>query len=250
MAKSLACGVTLLGVLFAVPGCAAEGDAKAGERQLREHLENVHPDLAVDSVRPTPLEGVYEVVSGTRVLYVSEDGRYFIRGSLIDLHNERDLTAERRNGLIHDAVNAVGDDRMLVYEPANGRAEHTITVFTDTSCPYCQRLHEELLVLMEQHPVRVRYLLYPRAGVDAGAADTMRDVWCAPDPQAAMTAAKRGESVPARESGCNTPIAEHYELGQRIGVRGTPYLLVGEDTSPVTGYRPPDQLLSILGISP
>lgn len=240
-------GAALLAMLITVPACAAEGDA---ERSLRKHLEREYPELAVDAVRPTPLDGIYEIVSGTRVLYVSQDGRYFIRGSLIDLESERDLTEERRNGLIHEAVDAIGEERMLVYESANGPAEHTITVFTDSSCPYCQRLHEELLTMMEQHPIRVRYLLYPRAGTEAGAADTLRDVWCAPDSQSAMTAAKRGESVPAREQGCETPIAEHYELGQRIGVEGTPYILVGDQGPAIPGYRPKDELLSRLGISP
>ncbi len=241
--------VVLLAMLFAAPGCAAEPEGEGeSEGSLRAHLEREYPDLAIDAVQPTPLDGIYEVVSGTRVMYVSQDGRYLIRGSLIDLNTERDLTEERRSGLIRDAVAAVGEDRMLVYEPADGPAEHTITVFTDTSCPYCQRLHEELLSIMERHPVRVRYLLFPRAGVDAGPADTMRDVWCAPDPQRALTAAKRGESVPARGD-CAAPVTAHYELGQRIGVRGTPYMLVGDEGPAIPGYRPKDQLLSLLGLS-
>lgn len=247
--RHVLCLGALVGLVGAVPGCAADAEGDTEAHSLREHLEGQYPDLSIDAVEPTPLDGIYEVVAGTRVLYVSQDGRYFLRGNLIDLQTERDLTEERRTTLIHEAVDAIGDERMLVYEPADGPAEHTITVFTDTSCPYCQRLHEELLTMMERHPVRVRYLLYPRAGVDAGGADTMRDVWCAPDPRAAMTAAKRGEAVPPRDGDCATPVAEHYELGQRIGVKGTPYLLVGEEGPAVPGYRPTDQLLSILGLS-
>lgn len=238
---------TLLGVASTVGAMSAdEGIDQAGK--LRAQLADRYPQLEVDSIRPTPIEGLFEVVSGTKVHYLSADGRYLLRGSLIDLQEERDLTTERRDGLVHEAVETVSEDRMVIFEPEQGAAEHTITVFTDTSCQYCQRLHEDLLNLMEEDPVRVRYLLYPRAGPGSPAADTLRDVWCAPDPQAAMTAAKRNEEVPARAEDCATPLAQHYQLGQRIGITGTPYVVIGDDGPVVPGYRPPRRMRSLLGI--
>lgn len=235
-------------LLGAATACSASNDAHSDE--LRAQLEREYPGFSIDAVRPMPLDGIYEVVSGTQVLYLSADGRYLLRGSLVDLESEQDLTAARRAGLMHAAVEAGGDDRMLIYEPAGGDAEHEITVFTDTSCPYCQRLHADLMSIVENHPVRVRYLLYPRAGVDSAAADTMRDVWCAADPHAAMTAAQRGRSVPERASDCGTPVEDHFALGQKVGVSGTPFLLFGEDGPTLSGYRPRAQLLSMLGIAP
>lgn len=239
--------VTLVSVV-STAGAMASGEDVAQVEELRAQLADRYPQLEVDSLRPTPIEGLFEVVSGTQVHYLSADGRYLMRGSLIDLQEERDLTTERREGLVHDAVEAVGKDRMVIFEPQQGMAEHTITVFTDTSCQYCQRLHEDLLQLMEEHPVRVRYLLYPRAGSDSPAADTLRDVWCAPDPQAAMTAAKRNEEVPARAEDCDTPLEAHYALGQRIGITGTPYVVIGDDGPVVPGYRPLRRMRSLLGI--
>ena len=43
-----------------------------------------------------------------------------------------------------------------------------MTVFTDSSCPYCQKLHNEIPDLLENN-VEVRYVLFSRNGntVDA-----------------------------------------------------------------------------------
>lgn len=239
--------VTLVSVA-SIAGAMASGGDVAQVEELRGQLADKYPQLEVDSVRPTPVEGLFEVVSGTRIHYLSADGRYLLRGSLIDLQEERDLTTERHDGLVHDAVDSVSEDRMLIFEPEQSSAEHTITVFTDTSCPYCQRLHEDLLQLMGNHSVRVRYLLYPRAGPDSPAANTMRDVWCAPDPETALTAAKRNDGVPTRSEGCDTPVEENYALGQRIGITGTPYVVIGDDGPVVPGYRPLRRMRSLLGI--
>lgn len=237
------------GLLIGASGLdAASGSDDPQVEELRARLADKYPQLEVDSIRPTPVDGLYEVIAGAEVHYLSADGRYLLRGSLIDLQERRDLTAERREGLAHAAVEDVAEERMLVYEPADGPAQYEITVFTDTSCQYCRQLHEDLMQMIQQYPVRLRYLLHPRAGADSDAADTMRDVWCAPDPQAAMTAAKRDKSVPARAEGCETPMAGHLALAKRVGVSGTPYVLIGKDGPVFPGYRQPEALRSMLGI--
>lgn len=234
---------SLLALSFA-PAVHAEDVAIA---ELRARIAEVDPNFEPDEIRRTPVEGLFEVVSGASVFYMTGDGQYLLRGELVDLADNRNLTAERRQQLIHRRVESVGEDSMLVYEPKQGPAQHSITVFTDTSCPYCQRLHVGLLELLEQYPVKVRYLMFPRAGLQARSADTLRNVWCAADPQQAMTAAKAGRKVEQREASCETPIREHFQVAQEIGVRGTPYLLV-DDGPIVPGYRDNATLLNMMGI--
>lgn len=224
--------------------------AQAGDtpiETLRERIAELDPHFEVDEIRPTRVEGLFEITSGANVFYMTADGRFLLRGQLIDLENNRNLTAERKSELVHHVVDAVGEDSMIVFEPNNGPAQHEITVFTDTSCPYCQQLHRGLLDMIEEYPVKVRYLMFPRAGLNAGAADTLRNVWCAPDPQQALTDAKAGQRVPERDTACKTPIAEHFQLARRIGVNGTPYLLV-DDGPIVPGYRDNATLLKMMGL--
>jgi thiol:disulfide interchange protein DsbC len=64
-------------------------------------------------------------------------------------------------------------------------------------------------------------------------------VWCANDPQEAMTEAKAGaEPEPAQ---CDNPIADQYQLGRELGVSGTPSLLTAQGQM-IPGYVPPEQL--------
>ena len=235
--------VSLLALSIA-PSVHAEEDAIA---ELRARLAEINPEFEPDEIRETPVEGLFEVVSGASVFYLTGDGQYLLRGELVDLDGNRNLTAERRQQLIHRRVESVGEDSMLVYQPRQGPAEHSITVFTDTTCPYCQRLHVGLMEMIEQYPVKVRYLMFPRAGLQADSADTLRNVWCAADPQQAMTDAKAGQGVAQRDAGCETPIREHFRVAQEIGVRGTPYLLI-DDGPIVPGYRDNATLLHMMGL--
>lgn len=237
--------------LLAATAAAADDDASSSTpaiEALRAQLAEAYPRFEVDSIRPTPLDGVYEVVSGTDVMYLGEGGRYLLRGQLIDLDAKRNLTGQRRSELVHAKVDALGEDSMVVFGPGDGSAKHTITVFTDPSCPYCRRLHEDVLEMVEQYPVEVRYLMFPRQGLQSAAADELKNIWCADDPQQAMTRAKRGESVPQRPEGCSTPLERHFQAAQAVGVNGTPYLMIGDDGPVFSGYRPTRELLGMLGI--
>lgn len=240
-----------LAALLALPYPAhAAGDAGGTDAaELRARLAEKHPDFPVDTVRATPVEGVYEVVSGNDVMYMTPDARYLFRGALVDLVQRRNLTAERESALVHRRVERLDPDGMVVFEPKQGPAEHTMTVFTDTTCPYCRKLHRDLMRMIERYPVRVRYLMFPRNGLESAGAEQLRDVWCADDPPAALTRAKSGGTVTARDPGCDTPIREHFEAGREIGVDGTPYVLI-EDGPVFSGYRPERELLALMGIEP
>ena len=226
----------------------AGGNPEAREN-LRARLQEARPQLEIASIRDTPVSGIYEVISGGGVYYVSADAHYLFSGDLINLEEGRNLTDDRRAELAHAVVSDLDRSDMVVFEPANGPTENHLTVFTDHTCPYCQRLHDEVLEMVENYPVAVRYAMFPRAGMDSAAADTLRNVWCADDPTRALTAAKAGESVPSRSSDCDTPLDAHWQAAQAIGVRGTPYIVVGDDGPILPGYRPRKQLLSMMGIS-
>lgn len=233
-----------MAMLLLAPAAAAD---ESGVADLRERLQEVDPAFKPDEIRPTAIEGLYEVVSGANVFYVTGDGRFMLRGQIIDLENDRNLTSERHQQLVRRQIDSVGEQNMIVYQPSQGPAQHSITVFTDTTCAYCRQLHLGLMELIEQYPVKVRYLMFPRAGLNANSAETLRNIWCAADPQQAMTAAKRGGRVAQRSESCEPPIEQHYTLAREIGVSGTPYMLV--DDRIVSGFRANEALLRIMGLA-
>jgi len=214
---------------------AAEVDA-ATEDAIRSSLKVLLPGLLPDTIRSTPVENLYEITFGTRIVYITADGRFLLQGKLVDLETRSEITEERLSELKQAALQQVGEDRMVIYSPEDPR--HAVTVFTDIDCGFCRRLHAEMDQYNKQG-IAIRYLFYPRAGIGSDSYGKAVSVWCADDRHAAMDAAKAGEAVPTKT--CDNPVDAHYELGQQMRISGTP-ALVRSDGEIVPGYVPPDKL--------
>ena len=128
---------------------------------------------------------------------------------------------------------------MVVFAPDHVKS--TITVFTDTSCGYCVKLHREIGQTIAGG-VKVRYLGYPRAGVNSRSFKTLVSIWCADNAQQAMTKAKMGIAIETRN--CSTQIDRHMEAAERIGIRGTPTIVL-QDGTVIPGYMPAGRLVEI-----
>ncbi|NNC55525.1 MAG: DsbC family protein, partial [Pseudomonadales bacterium] len=120
-----------------------------------------------------------------------------------------------------------------------------IYVFTDVDCYYCQKLHREVGQLNDLG-VEVRYLAYPRAGVNSPVHKKLASAWCAKDPRDALTKLKAGEDIPENECAKN-PIASQFHLGNRLGVSGTPAIF-SESGKQLGGYVPADGIAERLGL--
>jgi thiol:disulfide interchange protein DsbC len=223
-----------------IPSSALLAAEDAVPAAVTDALARLVPGTPPTSVRAAPSPGYYEVMYGAELVYVSADGRYMLRGDIIDLQDQRNLTEDTRASARIRALEALGDDSMVVFGPKD--AKHTVTVFTDVDCPYCVKLHQEVPELNRQG-VRVRYLAFPRAGVGSPSYRKTVSVWCAEDRNQALTDAKAGKSVP--EKTCENPVADHFALGQMLGVTGTPTLIL-EDGRIVPGYVPAARLVQAL----
>ena len=120
-----------------------------------------------------------------------------------------------------------------------------ITVFTDIDCGYCRKLHQEVPEL-NRLGIEVRYLAYPRAGLESESYDKIVSAWCADDQRLALTRAKTGKKIESRD--CKNPVAQHFALGGAVGVTGTPSIIF-EDGRLLPGYLPAERLAQQLGIA-
>ena len=216
--------------------------AKDDTEKLKQLLQKRLTDISISELKPAPIPGLYEMVFGTRVAYVSADGQYMLTGDLIDLESGRNLGELRRGGLVVKAIDALGENNMIVIGPA--KAKRTITVFTDVDCPYCARLHQEVPKLT-QAGIKVRYLLYPRADKDTETYRRAVAVWCADDRVKAVGLAKSGGKLAMKT--CANPVDEHVRLGREVGVRGTPTIVM-DDGRVLPGYAPAAELIAALGL--
>ncbi len=229
-----------LGAVFFLLCSQALWAASANQNTEMDKLQNVLQerlgDNVVDAIAPSPVPGLYEIMIGPRIFYVSADGRYLLNGSLKDMTTGKDLTEEKMAVARRRAVDAVGENNMLVF--GNGDEKYTVDVFTDVDCGYCRKLHSQIEDYNKEG-IRIRYMFYPRAGLNSSSAEKAVSVWCSDDRKQAMTLAKQGQQIPRKV--CENPVSEHYHLGQLVGVRGTPALVL-EDGRLLSGYLPPKKL--------
>ena len=207
------------------------------EDVIREALKSLNPEIRIDAVRPSPLEGLYEVTVPGQVVYVTGDGKYLMQGMLLDIPNKVDLTEKRRSELRRTLLAAAPSSQRIVFKP-KGEVKHTVTVFTDIDCGYCRELHKHMAEYNDRG-IQIEYMLFPRAGVGSESFRKAVAAWCAKDQQGALTKAKAGED-PGNAT-CVNPVEAQYNLGQQVGVTGTP-TLVFPDGSVAPGYVTPDQL--------
>jgi thiol:disulfide interchange protein DsbC len=159
------------------------------------------------------------------------------------LENAQNLTEISRRSGIKDELAKVSVSDMSVF-PANGTEKAKLTVFTDTSCPYCLKLHEEVNYLQEAG-ITVRYLPYPRGGARGPGYLVLKQVWCAEDKREAMDIGKgiiEGD-LPAGDCEAADFVDRGYQLGNQLGVTGTPSLYL-ESGEAITGYVPYQQLIT------
>ena len=207
---------------------------------LLENAANFIPGLRAENMVETPIPGLYQAIVGPNVIFLSADGNYMLHGDLVDLRQGINLTDAARLNARYQAIELFNENEMIVFAPPT--PHHTITVFTDVDCSYCAQLHRDLPRLLAAG-VKVRYLLYPRTGLDSSAYWRWVSVWCAPDRHKALASAKTGGYLPART--CVNPVRAHYELGRIFEVKATPTIVL-ENGVVIPGYISSERLLRTL----
>ncbi|WP_048308745.1 DsbC family protein [Halomonas sp. PR-M31] len=237
---------TLVSALLVVAGmnmALAETDTQTLQQGLKINGETV----PVTSVKQTPMEGILEVrLESGETLYSDSEGKHFVVGDLF-VNDEQGLVnltqqAQDRNR-IKRLAKIPQKDKVIFRGEKPPKA--TLAVFTDVTCPYCRKLHEEVPRLNDMG-IAVEYLAFPRSGLKSEGARLMSQVWCASNPSEAMSAIKRGETLNV-DADCDNLVADQYHLGRELGVQGTPAIVM-PDGRMIPGYVPADRLAKMLNI--
>lgn len=231
--------VTLLAL-----GALLTGTVQADEvsERLAARMSKLFPKEKVTDVTPAPIPGLYEVLVGASLFYVSADGRYVMHGDLIDLDAHVNVSDQRRSQARKQVFETM-DTKGYIEFPSTAKAtKKTLYVFTDIDCAYCRKLHSEIGRLNEAG-ITVRYLAFPRTGVNSAAFDKAVAVWCASNRQEALTQSKLGMVVNSPK--CDNPVAKEFELGNSMGVTGTPAVYTDQGKQ-IGGYVPADELIKMV----
>lgn len=208
---------------------------------LEGHFKKAGINAKITGIKSTEVPNMSWVsLEGMAPVYVTNDGKYLIQGDVIrlgdkELHNVSETLQSDVNKKIFANLKA---EDLLIY-PAKGKTKHVIYVFTDVSCPYCHKFHEQMDE-MNSKGVEVRYIAWPRGEQHMPA---MEAIWCNSDRRAAFDQAIAGGSI--TPTTCKNPVKDQYQMGLNIGVNGTPGVYSSEGLY-LGGYMSTSELLDRL----
>lgn len=216
---------------------SAESDEVA---KIRETLTKIIPSQQPDAIIKSPVSGLFEVSYGPEIMYVTGDGRFLIQGDVMDLESKKNITEEKRSAGRLKLIDSIDPATMITFAPK--KIKHVVTVFTDIDCPYCRKMHSQIDDYLKRG-IEIRYLAFPRSGLNTPSYYKAVSVWCADDRKEALTISKAGGKI--EQKTCDNPVKSQMMMGTQVGVTGTPTLVL-EDGSIMPGYVPAEQLSALL----
>lgn len=211
-------------------------------KTLEQHFKTAGIQAKITEVKTTEVPNLYWVsLEGMSAVYATSDGKYIFQGDVIRLGDKQLQNVSEALQATENKKHlaALKTEDLIVYPAEGGKAKHVIYVFTDSSCPYCHKLHEHLPEINAKG-IEVRYIAWPRGEQFM---PTMQAIWCSEDRKAAFDQASQGLPVAAAE--CKNPVRDQYQLGLNMGVNGTP-AIYNVDGEYLGGYMTPEEIIKRL----
>tara|TARA_B100001115_G_C15847088_1_gene427440 strand:+ start:3302 stop:4015 length:714 start_codon:yes stop_codon:yes gene_type:complete len=233
-------------LLFLIITLVISFEVRSDNSKISISLSKVLPEgMSVKSIKKSQIENIYIVdIGDLQPLYVSKDGEFFFYGELYAIQdNELENTTKHEINLKRKNIldNALRINDFISFFAKSEKFE--VIIFTDVDCGYCRKFHNEMEDF-NNLGITVHYLAFPRSGLDSASFDKIVTAWCSRNPKQTLTKMKQGQEVAL--SLCEDhPVAEHYLLGQKIGITGTP-AIIKKNGELLPGYLSPEELLKRL----
>ena len=210
---------------------------------IKIHLKADLPELKVDQVNTTPVNGVYEVVSGRKVFYVDSTGHYAFLGNLVDLETKQSLTEKTIKSV--SVVNWNQLPLTLALRNTIGPGNRKIAIFTDPDCPFCKRLEQDTVSKLKD--VVVYEFLFPLPIHENGMFDS-RKIMCSQNPEATFAAWMiLSKKLPEKTNCTNAAkLTQIQTIGTNVvGVEATPTIVLPNGQI-ISGLVPADYLNKLI----
>ncbi|MCG6537208.1 MAG: DsbC family protein, partial [Syntrophales bacterium LBB04] len=187
-----------------------------------ESLKASFPNIKAESVTPTAITGVYEIVVGGRVAYYAPGPEYLIIGQLV-AKDGKNITQERIEALLVGKIKNVPLEKALKI----GSGPHTVIEITDPDCAFCRQGSTYL----SKRKDLSRYVFFFPLPIHPNAEAKIRYIFCAEDRAQAYEEAMAGKLDEMKFKPCDNPAAAellkaHKEMGTRTGVTSTPLFFI------------------------
>jgi thiol:disulfide interchange protein DsbC len=233
--KLVAASMLLLSSVLSTSASAAQQEHAELIKRFEQKL-----NFKIISVADANVPGLLQINTDTGIFYASENGEYFLSARIYRVGDE--IVDETGAALQKYRLEGIKRFKDSAIEFKSAKEKYVLNVFTDATCGYCRKLHNEMDILNDLG-ITVRYLAFPRQGLNSKVYSDAVSIWCSDNPQEAMTQAKAGVNVAS--TSCENEVAEQYNFGKAIGVNGTPNIILPDGTV-IPGYQPAQALLAAL----
>ena len=229
--------ILLLITIMLLASCAKRDEV---DLDIRKTVSNAYPDVAIDEIKKID-ENFHEIIINKQIYYATNDGKYLIVGNVINLNTKESITENTKMNQRLSIIDSIDMKNFMIFKPK--KTDHILTIFTDTSCPYCQKLHNEIPDLLENN-IEIRYVLFSRNGNDVDAYQQLVSAWCSADKVDALEDLFSGDILDD-VSNCENPIARNFDYAGLLSVEGTPTIFL-EDGRIIPGYQNYKNILAFI----
>jgi thiol:disulfide interchange protein DsbC len=201
---------------------------------MEENFKKLFPNIPVESIMPTEIKGVYEVVSQNQIGYFAPEPGYLILGEIID-RNGTNITVKRRNENIASKSKDLPLDKALKI----GNGKNIILEFTDPDCPYCRKASS----FLSQKTDVTRYVFFLPLPMHKDAENKVKYIFCSNDKAKAYEEAMQGKLDSQKYEICKKPeiddlVRIHKDASKKMGINSTPFFIVNGKS--ISGANTPE----------
>ena len=229
--------ILLLIAIMLLVSCAKKDEV---DLDIRKTVSNAYPDVVIDEIKKID-DNFHEIIINKQIYYATNDGKYLIVGNVINLNTKESITENTKMNQRLSIIDSIDMKNYMIFKPK--KTDHILTIFTDTSCPYCQKLHNEIPDLLENN-IEIRYVLFSRNGNDVDAYQQLVSAWCSADKIDALEDLFAGDILDDA-SNCENPIARNFDYAGSLSVEGTPTIFL-EDGRIIPGYQNYKNILAFI----
>jgi thiol:disulfide interchange protein DsbC len=185
-----------------------------------EQFKKSFPQVKVDEFSKIDIDGLYEIVSGGRVLYYFPQKNYLFAGAIWTPAG-KNLTNARESELLTKKIKEISLKNALKI----GSGENIVLEFTNPDCSYCRQASK--FFSEKKNVTRYVYFLFSSKDSEK----KVKHVLCAKDKAKAYEEAMTGKLDGKKLEACNDEKAvmllnEHKQTVSRLGLNSTPQFWV------------------------
>jgi len=207
---------------------------------IKKTISDAYPTVNIKDIKKID-NNFHEIIINNQIYYATNDGKYLIIGNVIDLQTKESITENTKMRQRLSIINSIEKENLVIYKPE--QTKHVLTIFTDTSCPYCQKLHNEVPRLLE-NSIEVRYILFSRNGDEVEAYKQLVSAWCSKNKEEAVESLFEGDILDDVDI-CENPLDKNSEYASLLSVEGTPTIFL-EDGRVIPGYQNSKNIIAFI----